>query len=40
MPVKAKLEQGGCGTVMADPGVRERLAKLDIKPDYMRRARR
>ena len=32
--VKAKLEQA-VSTVMADPKVRERLAKLDITPDFV-----
>ena len=32
-PAKAKLD-GAVATVMADPKVRERLAKLDITPEY------
>ena len=32
-PVKTKLEQA-IAAVMSDPGVRERLAKLDITPDF------
>src|SRR5258708_37062263 len=32
-PVKAKLEKASA-TVMSDPHVRERLANLDIKPDF------
>jgi len=31
--VKAKLEKV-CATVMSDPHVRERLANLDIAPDF------